>query len=70
MSRPAWLEDSPRWQARVAAGAGQAVDAFRARTPAKRLASTEDIIHGAFFLMDNRAANGIDLELDGGIQLV
>jgi len=27
-------------------------------------------VHGAFFLMDNRAANGIDLELDGGIQLV
>jgi len=27
-------------------------------------------VHGAFFLMDNRALNGIDLELDGGIQLV
>jgi hypothetical protein len=33
-------------------------------------ATTEDIVHGVFFLMDNRAANGIDLELDGGILLV
>jgi len=43
---------------------------MRARTPARRLPTTEDIVHGVFFLMDNRAANGIDLELDGGIQLV
>jgi NAD(P)-dependent dehydrogenase (short-subunit alcohol dehydrogenase family) len=67
---PGLVEDSPRWQARVAAGAGQAVDAFRARTPSRQLATTQDIIHGVFFLMDNRAANGIDLELDGGIQCV
>jgi NAD(P)-dependent dehydrogenase (short-subunit alcohol dehydrogenase family) len=67
---PGLVEDSPRWQARVAAGAGQAVDAFKARTPTRRLATVDDVVHGAFFLMDNRAANGIDLELDGGIQLV
>jgi NAD(P)-dependent dehydrogenase (short-subunit alcohol dehydrogenase family) len=67
---PGLVEDSPRWQARVAAGAGQAVDVFRARTPSGRLATTHDIVHGVFFLMDNQAANGIDLELDGGIQLV
>ena len=67
---PGLVEDSPRWRARVAAGAGQAVDAFKARTPTRRLATVEDVVHGAFFLMDNRAVNGIDLELDGGIQLV
>lgn len=66
---PGLVEDSPRWQARVAGGAGAAVEAFRARTPSRRLATTEDVIHGVFFLMDNRAANGIDLQLDGGIQL-
>lgn len=67
---PGLVEDSPRWQARLASGAGQAVDAFRARTPARRLATVDDVVHGAFFLMDNNAVNGIDLELDGGIQLV
>jgi NAD(P)-dependent dehydrogenase (short-subunit alcohol dehydrogenase family) len=67
---PGLVEDSPRWQARVAAGAGQAVDAFKARTPTRRLATVNDVVHGAFFLMDNQAVNGIDLELDGGIQLV
>jgi NAD(P)-dependent dehydrogenase (short-subunit alcohol dehydrogenase family) len=41
-----------------------------AATPARRLATTEDIVHGTFFLMDNRAVDGIDLEIDGGIQLV
>jgi len=67
---PGLVEDSPRWQKRIASGAGQAVAAFRARTPSRRLATQDDIIHGVFFLMDNKAANGIDLELDGGIQLL
>jgi NAD(P)-dependent dehydrogenase (short-subunit alcohol dehydrogenase family) len=67
---PGLVEDSPRWQARIAAGAGAAVEAFKSRTPSRRLATVDDIVHGVMFLMDNRAANGIDLELDGGIQLV
>ncbi|NEX62093.1 SDR family oxidoreductase [Noviherbaspirillum galbum] len=67
---PGLVEDSPRWQARIAAGAGAAVEAFKMRTPSQKLANVEDIVHGVLFLMDNRAANGIDLELDGGIQLV
>ena len=41
-----------------------------AKTPTRRLAMTEDIIQGVFFLLDNKAVNGIDLELDGGIQIV
>lgn len=67
---PCVVEDSPRWQQRIAEGAGQAVEVFRARAPSKRLASVEDIVSGVFFLMDNLAANGMDLELDGGVQLV
>jgi NAD(P)-dependent dehydrogenase (short-subunit alcohol dehydrogenase family) len=67
---PGLVEDSPRWQARIAAGAGAAVEAFKSRTPSRRLATVDDIVHGVLFLMDNRAANGIDLELDGGIQLI
>jgi NAD(P)-dependent dehydrogenase (short-subunit alcohol dehydrogenase family) len=41
-----------------------------ARTPARRPALMDDIVHAVFFLLDNRAVNGIDLEIDGGIQLV
>ncbi len=67
---PGLVEDSPRWQKRIQEGAGPAVDAMRSRTPTRRLPATEDIVHGVFFLMDNRAANGIDLELDGGVLLV
>jgi NAD(P)-dependent dehydrogenase (short-subunit alcohol dehydrogenase family) len=67
---PGLVEDSPRWRKRVQEGAGPAVEAIRSRTPTRRLPTTEDIVHGVFFLMDNRAANGIDLELDGGILLV
>jgi len=67
---PGLVADSPRWKKRIEEGAGPFVDSWRSRTPSQRLASVADIVHGVFFLMDNRAANGIDLELDGGIQLV
>jgi NAD(P)-dependent dehydrogenase (short-subunit alcohol dehydrogenase family) len=67
---PGLVEDSPRWRKRIQEGAGPAVEAIRSRTPARRLPTTDDIVHGVFFLMDNRAANGIDLELNGGILLV
>lgn len=67
---PGLVEDSPRWIKRAAEGGQPAIDTMKARTPSRRLASVEDIVHAVMFLMDNRAANGIDLELDGGIQLV
>ena len=67
---PGLVEDLPRWRKRVQEGAGPAVEAARSRTPTRRLPTTEDIVHGVFFLMDNSAANGIDLELDGGFLLV
>jgi NAD(P)-dependent dehydrogenase (short-subunit alcohol dehydrogenase family) len=67
---PGLVEDSPRWQKRIKEGAGPAVEAARSRSLTRRLPTTEDIVHGVFFLMDNRSANGIDLELDGGALLV
>jgi NAD(P)-dependent dehydrogenase (short-subunit alcohol dehydrogenase family) len=67
---PGLVEDSPRWIKRASEGAQPTIDAMKARTPSRRLATVNDIVHGVLFLMDNRAANGIDLELDGGIQLV
>ncbi|HWG04219.1 MAG TPA: SDR family oxidoreductase, partial [Beijerinckiaceae bacterium] len=67
---PGLVPDSPAWELAIKRGAAAVVDAMIARTPARRLPMTEDIVHAVFFLMDNRAVNGIDLEIDGGIQLV
>jgi NAD(P)-dependent dehydrogenase (short-subunit alcohol dehydrogenase family) len=67
---PGLVPDSPAWRTAIASGAGGMVDAMTNRTPARRLASTDDVVHATFFLMENRAVNGIDLEIDGGIQLV
>ncbi len=66
---PGLVEDSPRWVKRVSQGAGPLVAAFTARAPGRRNPTLADIVHGVFFLMDNRAVDGIDLEIDGGIQL-
>lgn len=67
---PGLVADSPKWDAAVKAGTNPIVNAMIARTPTRRLASMADVIHAVFFLLDNSAVNGHDLELDGGIQLV
>jgi NAD(P)-dependent dehydrogenase (short-subunit alcohol dehydrogenase family) len=67
---PGLVADSPRWESAVKQGGSAIVDAMIARTPARRPALMDDIVHAVFFLLDNRAVNGIDLEIDGGIQLV
>ncbi len=67
---PGLVRDSPRWERRIAKGAGPFVEAVAARTPTRRLPMTEDIVHGVFFLMDNRSVNGTDLELECGGLLV
>jgi NAD(P)-dependent dehydrogenase (short-subunit alcohol dehydrogenase family) len=67
---PGLVPDSPTWDRAIKQGATALVDAMIARTPARRLATMEDIVHAVFFLLDNRAVNGVDLEIDGGIQLV
>ena len=66
---PGLVGDSPKWDAVVKTGTNQVVNAMIARTPTRRLATMADVIHGVFFLLDNAAVNGHDLELDGGIQL-
>jgi NAD(P)-dependent dehydrogenase (short-subunit alcohol dehydrogenase family) len=67
---PGLVPDSPTWQKILAQGPNPVVDAMMAKTPTRRLATTEDVIQGVFYLLDNQAVNGIDLELDGGMQLV
>ncbi len=67
---PGLVADSPVWERAVKQGGSAIVDAMIARTPARRVATMEDVVHAVFFLLDNRAVNGIDLEIDGGIQLV
>ena len=59
---PGIVEDTPAW-----AGKPEAVlDAVRQRTPLGRLVTTEDIVDAAVFLLENRAVNGVNLEVDGG----
>lgn len=67
---PGLVLDSPIWKTILAKGPNPVVDAMAAKTPTKRLAMTADVIQGVFALLDNKAINGTDLELDGGIQLV
>jgi NAD(P)-dependent dehydrogenase (short-subunit alcohol dehydrogenase family) len=67
---PGLVPDSPIWKRALAQGPNPVVDTMTAKTPTRRLAMTEDVIQGVFFLLDNKAVNGIDLELDGGIQIV
>lgn len=61
---PGYVGDSPYWLARAAAA-----EAARARTPTGKLATTQDVVDAAEFLLTNPAANGIDLQLDGGWHL-
>ena len=67
---PGVVIDSPAWQQAIGQGANPVVDAMTAKTPTRRLATTEDVVHAVFFLLDNQAVMEIDLEIDGGIQLV
>jgi NAD(P)-dependent dehydrogenase (short-subunit alcohol dehydrogenase family) len=62
--------DSPKWDAIVKEGENHVVKAMAARTPTHRFTTTNDVIHAVFFLLDNLAVNGLDVTLDGGIQLV
>jgi NAD(P)-dependent dehydrogenase (short-subunit alcohol dehydrogenase family) len=54
--------DSPFWAAKPA----EVLEAFRARTPIGRLVAIEDVVHATIFLLENRAATGVNLRLDGG----
>jgi NAD(P)-dependent dehydrogenase (short-subunit alcohol dehydrogenase family) len=58
---PGVVGDSPAWSSRT-----EALDAIRARTPAGRLTTMQDVAEATLFLLENRAVNGVNLELDGG----
>jgi NAD(P)-dependent dehydrogenase (short-subunit alcohol dehydrogenase family) len=66
---PGLIGDSPKWDDIVKKGDNPVVKALVARTPTRRFATMADVIHAVFFLLDNPAVNGHDLEIDGGIQL-
>jgi NAD(P)-dependent dehydrogenase (short-subunit alcohol dehydrogenase family) len=67
---PGLVGDSPKWDAIVKKGENPIVNAMTSRTPTRRLAAMDDIIHAVFFLLDNSSVNGVDLAVDGGIRLV
>jgi NAD(P)-dependent dehydrogenase (short-subunit alcohol dehydrogenase family) len=67
---PGLVGDSPKWDAIVKKGENPVVKAMVARTPTNRLTTINDVISAVFFLLDNPAVNGLDLTLDGGIQLI
>jgi NAD(P)-dependent dehydrogenase (short-subunit alcohol dehydrogenase family) len=62
---PGLVEDSPYWEERQAA-----LDVARRKTPIGRLARMDDIVDACAFLVDNRAVNGVELFIDGGISCV
>ena len=67
---PGLVGDSPKWDEIVKKGDNPFINAVTARTPTRRLATTADVIDAVFFLLDNQSANGVDVALDGGIQVV
>jgi NAD(P)-dependent dehydrogenase (short-subunit alcohol dehydrogenase family) len=56
---PGIVGDSPYWK-------DKNLDHVIARTPTRRLTTMTDIVDAVRFLLENRAANGIDLRVDGG----
>ena len=58
---PGIVGDSPFWASKQAA-----LENYVAQTPTGRLASMEDIVGAAVFLLENRGVNGVDLIVDGG----
>ena len=59
---PGIVGDTPAWSGKPDA----LLDGIRARTPTGRLVTTDDVAGAAEFLLENPAANGVNLELDGG----
>jgi len=59
---PGIVGDSPAWEGKPPA----VLENVRARTPTGRLATMDDVAGAAEFLLENRSANGVNLEIDGG----
>jgi NAD(P)-dependent dehydrogenase (short-subunit alcohol dehydrogenase family) len=58
---PGIVGDSPFWSEKPAA-----IESYRSQTPTGRLATMQDIVGAAVFLLENEAVNGIDLIVDNG----
>ena len=58
---PGVVGDSPYW-----AGKTAAIDKYTSETPLGRLATMDEIVDSAVFLLENTAVNGVDLIVDGG----
>jgi NAD(P)-dependent dehydrogenase (short-subunit alcohol dehydrogenase family) len=63
---PGVIGDTPAWSGKPEA----VLESLRERTPIGRLASTVDVVDAAVFLLENRAVNGVNLEVDGGWMLL
>ncbi len=59
---PGIVGDSPYWANKPPG----VLDAVTARTPLGRLATMDEIVDAAMFLLDNGAVNGVNLDVDGG----
>ena len=58
---PGIVGDSPYW-----AGKTEALERTRARTPLGRLATMDEMVDAAIFLLENGVVNGVNLNVDGG----
>jgi NAD(P)-dependent dehydrogenase (short-subunit alcohol dehydrogenase family) len=58
---PGIVGDSPMWR-----NAGEMLANVKARTPTGRLITMDEVTDAALFLLENRAVNGVNLEVDGG----
>jgi NAD(P)-dependent dehydrogenase (short-subunit alcohol dehydrogenase family) len=59
---PGQVSDTPTWLNKPKA----VIDDLISRTALGRLVTTEDIIHAAVFLLENRGVTGVNLRVDGG----
>ncbi len=58
---PGIVGDSPAWE-----NAAEVLERTRQRTPTGRLVTMDEVTDAALFLLENRAVNGVNLEVDGG----
>jgi NAD(P)-dependent dehydrogenase (short-subunit alcohol dehydrogenase family) len=58
---PGIIGDTPEWS-----GKKEALDRAIARTPIRQLATMHDVAGAVLFLLDNKAVNGVNLNIDGG----
>ncbi len=58
---PGIVGDSPAWE-----NAAEVLERTRERTPTGRLVTMDEVTDAALFLLENRAVNGVNLEVDGG----